>query len=197
MSVDREMRGQVLVVTLNRPERRNALDMATIRGIGEAFTEAEHDDAVRAVVLAGAGDRAFCAGMDLKDFAEAAGGGDDAAASDEPGVDALLFRFFPKPVVAAVNGAAVAGGFELVLACDVVVAAEHATFGLPEVKRGLVPGGGGTRLSNRLPFAIALELGLTGDTIDASRAAALGLVNYVVPGPEVLDAAIALAERIA
>jgi len=104
---------------------------------------------------------------------------------------------YPLPIVAAVNGTAVAGGFELLMGCDLVVAAEHAKFGVAEVKRGLIPGGGGTTLGARLPLAIALELVLTGDSIEAARAHELGIVNRVVPGADVLDTAVALASTIA
>lgn len=194
MTVLVERRRNVTVVTLNRPERRNALDGPTIRGIGQAFTDAEHDPDVGAVVLTAAGNRAFCAGMDLRAFADSG----TPLGGDGPGLEVLMGRTYPKPVIAAVNGPAVAGGFELVLACDLVVAADHATFGLPEVKRGLVAAGGGVLLlPRRLPLALALEIGLTGDPIDARRAYALGLVNRVVPGDEVLDVAIGLAEAIA
>jgi enoyl-CoA hydratase len=194
MTVDVERLGPVMVVTINRPERRNALDPATMLGVGRAFVAAETDDTVRAVVLGGAGDKAFCAGMDLKAFAEGGISMDDLP---RPGLEVLIERVFEKPVVAAVNGPALAGGFEIMLACDVVVAAEHATFGLPEVKRGLVAAGGGTRLPRRIPLAVALELGLTGGTIDAARAHALGLVNRVVPAADVRTEAIRLAEAIA
>jgi enoyl-CoA hydratase len=193
MSVDFERRGAVAIVTLNRPDARNALDPDTIRGLGRAFTEAEADEGVRAVLLTGAGDRAFCAGMDLKAFAA----GRRGAEGEGPGLEVLTRRVYPKPVIAAVNGTAVAGGFELMLACDLAVAAEHAKFGIPEVKRGLVAAGGGTRLPQRIPIAVALELGLTGNLIDAERALALGLVNRVVPAERVLDEAIGLAEEIA
>ncbi|MHB1486035.1 MAG: crotonase/enoyl-CoA hydratase family protein [Acidimicrobiales bacterium] len=194
MTVLVERRESVTIVTLNRPERRNALDGPTISGIGQAFTEAEHDPDVGAVILTAAGDRAFCAGMDLRAFADSG----TPVGTDGPGLGVLMGRTYPKPVVAAVNGPAVAGGFELVLACDLVVAADHATFGLPEVKRGLVAAGGGVLLlPRRLPLALALEMGLTGDPIDAQRAYALGLVNRVVPAGEVLDVALGLAEVIA
>ncbi|GAB2964254.1 enoyl-CoA hydratase-related protein [Amycolatopsis acidiphila] len=193
MSVLVQRHDAVTVVTINRPEARNALDAETMAGIGEALVAAEQDAEVRAVVLTGAGDRAFCAGMDLRAFA--AGG----AVIDEsrPGLEVFTERVYPKPVIAAVNGTAVAGGFELVLACDLAVVAEHAKFGLPEVKRGLVAAGGGTNLPRRIPLALALELALTGETFDAARAAALGLVNRVVPGDQVLAEALALANTIA
>ena len=194
MSVEVERLGAVTILTINRPERRNALDPATMSGIGLALTDAEFDDTVRVVVLTGAGDKAFCAGMDLKAFAE---GGISPDKLPKPGLEVLVERVFPKPVIAAVNGPALAGGFEIMLACDLVVAAEHAMFGIPEVKRGLVAAGGGTRLPRRIPLALALEFGLTGEPVDAARAQALGLVNRVVPAARVRAEAIALAEAIA
>lgn len=194
MSVEVERVGAVTVITINRPERRNALDPAAMSGIGRALVAAEQDDAVRCVVLTGAGEKAFCAGMDLKAFAEGGISPDDLP---KPGLDVLVERVYAKPVVAAVNGAALAGGFEIMLACDLVVAADHALFGLPEVKRGLVAAGGGTRLPRRVPLAVALEFGLTGEPVDAARAHRLGLVNRVVPAADVRGEAIALAEKIA
>ena len=145
------------------------------------------------MIITGAGERAFCAGMDLKEFA-------DRRRSDEPGgMDrylTFLKGLFPKPVIAAVNGAALAGGFELMLGCDLAVVAEHAIFGIPEAKRGLMAAGGGLLLPLRIPLAVALEMGLTGDPIDAGRALQLGLVNRVVPGAAVMDEALRLAGRI-
>jgi enoyl-CoA hydratase/carnithine racemase len=192
----RERRGPVLVARLNRPDARNALSPGLIREIGAALTDAESDDAVRAVVLTGTGDRAFCAGMDLRAFA----GGEQAEAGGEGsgrGFQRLIEGRLTVPVVAAVNGAAVAGGFELMMGCDVVVASSAAVFGLPEVKRGLFPAGGGTFLATRIPRAVASELLLTGDAIPAERAYELGLVNAVVSPDEVLTAAVGYAERIA
>lgn len=193
MSLERELHGPVLLLTINRPAQRNALDPATMAAIGAALAEAEQDPAIRCIVFTGAGDRAFCAGMDLKAFAQ---GGMDLK-DGKTGLEIFTQEIYPKPIVAAVNGSAVGGGFELMLACDLVVAADHAVFGTPEVKVGLFAAGGGTRLPRRIPLAIALELGLTGDLIDAGRAQALGLVNRVVPGARVLDEALALATRIA
>jgi enoyl-CoA hydratase len=193
-TVEVERLGAVTVVTINRPERRNALDPAAMSGLGRALAAAELDDAVRCVVLTGAGEKAFCAGMDLRAFAEGGISPDDLP---KPGLEVLIERVYPKPVVAAVNGAALAAGFELVMACDLVVAAQHALFGLPEVKRGLVAAGGGTRLPLRVPLAVALEIGLTGEPVDAARAHALGLVNRVVPAADVRAEALALAEAIA
>lgn len=182
--------GSVIVVRIDRPEARNALDPATCDAIADALADAAADDVVRAVVLTGTGDLAFCAGMDLKAFAK----GDHRASRITP----ILREGFPKPLVAAVNGPAVGGGFELVLACDLVVAADHAWFALPEVQRGLFPAGGGAVvLPRRLPLSIALEVGLTGARLDASRAEALGLVNRLVPAAAVLDTAVALAKEAA
>lgn len=186
----------VLVLTLNRPEARNALSPELMGALSDRLRQAAEDDAVRAVVLTGAGEKAFCAGMDLRAFSEAKQSGDGSGA----GFDALLWFYkggFPKPVVGAANGPALAGGLELLLAADLVVAAEHATFGIPEVKRGLFAAGGGTALSVRIPLAVALEMGLTGDAIDASKAHAVGLVNRVVPADQLLDTAIELARKIA
>src|SRR3954468_20254644 len=183
----------VLVLTMNRPEARNALNRDLYRAIGDAFVHAETDPDVRAIVLTGAGDEAFCAGMDLKAFAA----GEPIGPGDGPGTTVFVERCYPKPIVAAVNGAAVAGGFGVMLGCDIIVAAEHATFGLPEVKRGLVGVGATTRASLRLPPAVTLELALTGEPMDAQRALHYGLVNRVVPAAEVLPLAIAIAEQIA
>ncbi len=168
--------------------------------LAETFAELETDDAVNAIVLTGAGDRAFCAGMDLKEFA--AGGGGGAQIATEPADDTAVHHQvvsweYPKPLVAALNGAAVGGGFEILMACDLAVAAEHVKFGLAEVKRGLMPGGGGTLLATRIPLTIALEITLTGETFDAARALELGLVNRVVPAGSEVDEAVALAEMIA
>jgi enoyl-CoA hydratase/carnithine racemase len=192
----REPRGAVLVLRLNRPEARNALSSELISELGLGLQAAEDDADVRCVVLTGTGDRAFCAGMDLRDFAAGA-----TPTEDQRRGMALFGRFVrgdvTVPVVGAANATAVAGGFELLLGCDVVVASEAARFGLPEVRRGLFAAGGGVFVSTRIPLAAALELTLTGDPIDAARAYALGLVNQVVAPDEVLDAAIDLAERIA
>jgi enoyl-CoA hydratase len=194
MSVLVEQEGAVLVVTLNRPEQRNALDGPTMSGIGRAFTDAAGDDGIAAVILTGAGDKVFCAGMDLKAFAS--GGG--VRADEGPGLEVLMGGTFPKPVIAAANGSAVAGGFELLLSCDLVVAADHAVFGIPEVKRGLVAAGGGVlQIPRRIPLAQALELGLTGEPVDAARALGMGLINRVVPADQVRAEALRLADAIA
>ncbi|MGW0176537.1 enoyl-CoA hydratase-related protein [Rhodococcus sp. NPDC003322] len=195
MSVRVQRDGSVLVVTLDRPDRHNALDSATVTGLGLALAAAESDDAVAAVVLTGAGERTFCSGLDLEEFARTRSA---PRATDGPGLATLLNRTYPKPLIAAANGSAFAAGLELLLACDLVVAAEHAEFGIPEVRRGLVAAGGGiVHLARRLPLAIALEMGLTGASLDAARACALGLVNRVVPAAEVGAEALRLARAVA
>jgi enoyl-CoA hydratase len=199
----RERRGGVEILTLNRPEKRNALNKELLAALADTFAELETDDDVKAVVLTGAGDRAFCAGMDLSEFAAGGGGGSAVAApsaDDDHAVPArhqIVSWEYPKPIVAALNGATVGGGFEIMMACDLVVAAEHVKFGLAEVKRGLMPGGGGTLLATRIPLTIALEITLTGETFDSARALELGLVNRVVPAGREVEEALALAELIA
>ena len=203
MILEREQHGLVQVLRLNRPEAANSLNPEMLRELGRAFHESDTDDATQVLVLTGAGERIFCAGMDLRAFSESEqgsgrGSGGGAADADADVPAPFNFRTLPaKPVIAAVNGAAVGGGFELALACDLVVAADTARFGLPEVKRGLIAGGGGTLLGTRLPLSLALEVALTGELIDAQRAASWGLVNRVVPATELLDAALGLAQTIA
>jgi enoyl-CoA hydratase len=188
----RERRGHVELLTINRPEARNAMNRAAAVALSDALDDCESDDDVWVVVLTGAGDKAFSAGMDLKAFATG-----EFPITDK-GFGGLTQRDFPKPLIAAANGSALAGGFELMLSCDMVVAADHAKFGIPEAARGLVAGAGGLiRLPKRVPLAIAYELALTAEPIDAARAYELGLVNRVVPGAEVIAAALELAERIA
>jgi enoyl-CoA hydratase len=195
MILERSQFGLVQVLTLNRPEAANSLNPELLDALGQAFHEIATDDATQVVVLTGAGERIFCAGMDLRAFSE--GGGGTARERDESAPKYDPKNLSPKPVIAAVNGAAVGGGFELALSCDLVVAAETARFGLPEVKRGLIAGGGGTLLGTRLPLSLALEVALTGELISATQASIWGLVNRVVPALELLDASLALAATIA
>jgi enoyl-CoA hydratase/carnithine racemase len=187
----RERRGPVLVVRLNRPEARNALTPALMRGVGAAVDEAESDPEIRVMVLTATGDRAFCAGMDLRSFASGA----DMGTGD--GYRRLAQGDVTVPVIGAANGTATGGGLELLLGCDLIVAAEPAKFGFPEVKRGLFPAGGGTSIGTRVPLAVALEMTLTGELVTAGRAYEIGLVNAVVPPDSVLPTALALAQRIA
>jgi enoyl-CoA hydratase len=195
MILERSQFGLVQVLTLNRPEAANSLNPELLDALGLAFHEIATDDATQVVVLTGAGERIFCAGMDLRAFSE--GGGGTARERDESAPKYDAKNLSQKPVIAAVNGAAVGGGFELALSCDLVVAAESARFGLPEVKRGLIAGGGGTLLGTRLPLSLALEVALTGELISAAQASTWGLVNRVVPAAELLDASLALAATIA
>ena len=191
----RERRGNVEVLTINRPEARNAINGAVSKAMSATMDELAADDTCWVVVVTGSGDKAFSAGMDLKAFSSGEGG-DIIGASG--GFGGLTQRDFPKPIIAAVNGSALAGGFEIMLSCDLVVAADHATFGIPEAKRGLIAGAGGLiRMPKRLPRAIALEQAMTGEAIDVERAYALGLVNKVVPADQLMTEAIALAERVA
>lgn len=190
-----ERRDHVLVLTINRPDQRNAVDHDVCHLIGTALEEAENDPDVRCIVVTGSGDIAFSAGLDLK-----------ALFRGEPmlpkGMEHWNFagftrHFTSKPTIAAVNGAALGGGSELALACDLIVAVQSASFGLPEVKRGLLAGGGGVfRIGEVLPRKIALELLFTGEPMSAADAARWGLVNRVVPTGQALEAALELAARI-
>ncbi len=182
----------VAVITINRPEARNAVNGDVARGIAAATDEFDSRADVRVMVLTGAGGT-FCAGMDLKGFLAG-----DAPMAPGRGFGGIAERPPAKPVIAAVEGYALAGGFELVLACDLVVASEEAKFGLPEVRRGLVAGAGGLlRLPSRIPYHIAMEIALTGEHFPASRLAEAGLVNRLVPAGEALAAAKELAGRVA
>src|SRR4051795_11069217 len=191
--VEFERRDHIALLTLNRPEARNAINPEVSQTMARFLDEIETDPELRTVVVTGRGE-VFSAGADLKGVAS---GGANDIARGKGGFAGLVTRDFPKPIIAAVNGPALAGGFEIVLSCDLVVAADSARFGIPEVKRGLMAAAGGLiRLPKRVPLAIALELAMTGDSVDAERALQLGLVNRVVPVGRVVDEAIALAERI-
>jgi enoyl-CoA hydratase len=192
----RERRGVVSIARLNRPDARNALTPGLLAAIGTAIVEAETDPDVRVLVITGTGDRAFCAGMDLRAFSrgEAMATGDDEATA---AYRRLTGGEVSVPLVGAANATAVAGGFELLLGCDLIVASSQAQFGFPEVKRGLFPAGGGTTIGTRVPLSIALEMTMTGVSISAARAYELGLVNAVVPPDEVLSTALEFADRIA
>jgi len=191
--VEFEKRNNVAILTLNRPDARNAISPEVSQAMAQHLDEIEADPALRIVVITGRGE-VFSAGADLKVVAQ---GRADDIARGKGGFAGIVSRDFPKPVIGAVNGPALAGGFEIVLSCDLVVAADTARFGIPEVKRGLMAAAGGLiRLPKRVPLAIALELAMTGDPIDAARALQLGLVNRVVPAASVLDEALALTDRI-
>lgn len=190
-----ERRGNVMVITINRPQARNAVNAAVSTAVGDALQQADHDPQVRAVIITGAGDKSFCAGADLKAIARREN--IYHPEHGEWGFAGYVHHFIDKPTIAAVNGTAFGGGTELALASDLVVAADSAQFGLPEVKRGLIAAAGGVfRIVEQLPRKIALELLFTGEPMSAADAARWGLINQVVPDGTVLDAALALAERV-
>lgn len=181
----------IRVVTLNRPHARNAIDFGTAVRIEAAVDEFERDAGLRALIITGAGST-FCAGMDLKAFLRG-----ERPSTEGRGFAGVVERPPSKPLIAAVEGYALAGGFEIVLACDLVVASETARFALPEVKRGLVAAGGGLiRLPGRLPLHRAMELALTGRIIDAPTADRYGLINRLAPAGTALDVALELATEV-
>lgn len=189
-----ELKDGVLIVTINRNERRNAIDAETSAAMEEILNNAEKNSEVRVIILTGAGERSFCAGEDLAAFDEAG----ECQTIMAHGFAGMTERVSSKPIICAANGTAVAGGLEIALACDLIVAAEHARFGLSEVKVGLLATSGGLiRLSRDIPRKIAMEMCLTGTLISAERAREAGLVNYVVPAEQVLDKALELAHTIA
>lgn len=203
MTLRTEIKGALLVVTLDRPEARNALNAEMREGLIETWRRFRDDEALRVAVLTGAGGAAFCAGADLKDVGDYYRSMTPAERREhgerEPGLGGLTRNFDPrKPVIAAINGACLAGGLEIALACDIRIAAEHATFGLPEVRRGILPGAGGTqRLPRALPFGVAMEMILTGAPIDAEAALRWGLVSRLAPAAELMNCAIDIAGKIA
>ena len=186
-----ERRGRILVVTINRPDQRNAVNAAVANGIAAAMDELDGDDDLSLGILTGAGG-GFCAGMDLKAFVT----GESPWAGDR-GFAGITQRAADKPLIAAIEGFAVAGGLEVALACDLLVAARGAKLGIPEVKRSLVAAGGALlRLPRALPRPVAMELALTGDPITAERGQELGVINRLAEPGQALEEALALAERI-
>ncbi len=198
-----EKDGAIATVTLNRPKAHNAISAELGRALGEATADFESDDELRVMIVTGAGDKAFCSGADLKtaipqvtSMASESTALADNTAWAEAGAG-RPFSDVTKPIVAAVNGYALAGGTELLLGTDIRVASEHATFGLPEPHWGLVPfGGSHVRLPQQVPWARAMEILLTGDPVTAPEALAIGLINRVVPHAELMPTAAAIAERI-
>jgi enoyl-CoA hydratase len=188
--------GRVAVITINRPEKRNALNIKTREEGAAALDELAEDNDVRVVVITGAGDKAFIAGADIAEFA-----GRTAVMQRDVMLGRSLFTaidLFPKPVIAMVNGYCLGGGCELALACDLRIASETASFGQPEINLGIIPGGGGTqRLTRLIGEGKAMEMILTGDIIDAKTAFTLGLANMVVPAAELEANTMEIANRIA
>jgi enoyl-CoA hydratase len=191
-----ERRDRVAIITINRPERRNALNIKTREEGAAALEELRGDDSVGVVVLTGAGDKAFIAGADIAEFA-----GRTAISQRAVMAGRSLFNAidtFPKPIIAMINGYCLGGGCEVALACDIRIASDNASFGQPEINLGIIPGGGGTqRLTRLVGEGKAMELILTGEIIDAQTAFAIGLVNHVVPLDQLETKTMQIANRIA
>ncbi|UUZ62758.1 enoyl-CoA hydratase-related protein [Polaromonas sp. P1-6] len=187
----------IALITINRPERLNAMDAEHYQGLSRAWCTVRDDPAIRVAIITGAGERSFTTGADIKSFLTAPPTMAEMWLTQR---DQLLNRGLEvwKPVVAAVNGYCLGGGMTLMLATDIRIAASHATFSLAEVKRGVIPGNGGTqRVLDQLPYAVAMEMLLTGDGMDAIAAERWGLINKVVPAAELLDTAYTYARKIA
>ncbi|MDB5672438.1 MAG: enoyl-CoA hydratase [Alphaproteobacteria bacterium] len=190
-----ERRGALLILTIAREDRRNSLDSRTSAALDAAIEAGERDAGISVIILTGAGERAFCSGMDMKEAAEV---GPGSGLIPGRGFGGITERRRTKPLIAAINGAAVAGGFEIALTCDIVIAADHAIFALAEVKRGMFAFAGVVqRLARMVPRQTALALILTGEPVTAARMFELGLVSEVVPGIELKGRSIALGETIA
>jgi enoyl-CoA hydratase len=187
-----ERRGRVLLITLNRPDARNSVNAELAHGIADALEELDGDDELQVGVLTGAG-KGFCAGMDLKAFVRG-----ESPHVEGRGFAGITQRSADKPLIAAIEGFAVAGGLEVALSCDLIVAARGAKLGIPEVKRSLVAAGGALlRLPRRIPYHAAMEMALTGDPISAERGHELGLVNRLADPEHAVDVALELADAIA
>ncbi len=191
-----EKKGRIAYVTINRPERMNAVAPATSRELRQAFSAFRDDDELWVAILTGAGEKAFSAGADLVAMAQALASGDSGLMDVPFGGITRDFEIW-KPMIAAINGYCLAGGLELALRCDIRLAAEHATFGLPEPTRAIIPGAGGTqRLPRAIPLAFAMEILLTGGRIDAQTALRWGLVSRVLPPAELMPKAEEIANAI-
>ena len=193
MVIEYETRGRVAIITLNRPEARNAVNAAVASGLEKALDDYEADPNLWAAILKANG-KAFCAGADLKEIAAGNAGG---LSTEKGGFAGIVSRDRTKPLIAAVTGSALAGGTEIALSCDIIIAAETTVFGLPEVKRSLIAAAGGLfRLPRAIGMAPALECILTGDPLSSERAYQLGMVNKTCPEDDVLDEALKMADRI-
>jgi len=190
-----ERRGRIAVITINRPEALNAINAQVWTEMGYALEEYARDTTLWCAIITGAGERSFCAGADLKALSR----GEQIVPTEGEkwGFAGIVKHYIKKPIIAAVNGFALGGGTEIALACDLIVASEKASFGLPEVKRGILAGAGGLlRLPRQIPLKIALECILTGEALSAEEAKKWGLINRVVPHESVLEEAIQLANKI-
>jgi enoyl-CoA hydratase/carnithine racemase len=191
----RERIDRIEIIRINRPEARNAINTKVNHALADAFDELEKDRGVAAIILTGVGDKAFCAGVDLKEVNQL--GNEDVFRQASGGFAGIVQRTMPQVLIAAVNGFAIGGGLEIMLACDLAVASETATFGSPEAYLGILADGGAmVRLPRQLPLPIAKEILLLGERFPASRAYELGLVNRVVPQAQVMDIALAMARRV-
>jgi len=193
-----EKKDHIAVLTMNRPEARNAMNATMRKEMGEVLADFKDDNDSWVLILTGAGDKAFSAGMDLKEMSARLSGG-ASAVEDESKIPSLIAGNIDiwKPIIAAINGVAVGGGLETALACDIRIAAAGVQMGLSEPKRGIIPGGGGmARLPRLVNLGAALEIMMTADLITAEEAYRIGLVNHVVPGNELMDAAFKMAGRM-
>ena len=194
-----EKKGRIAYVTLNRPEVLNALTEAHWQQLANTWRTLDDDPDVWVIIITGSGERAFCTGQDLKDVANE---GPDAwrgaySVESPPGMPNMYEMYTATPAIAAINGFCIAGGLEIALSCDIRVAAEHAQFGLQEVRWGIIPSGGGVdRLPRAMPMCIAMEMLLTGGRIDAQEAYRTGLINRVVAADQVMSTAEEIAEKI-
>ena len=187
----------ILWITFDDPASRNAMDAETMQQLADTWRHLSADDALRVAVITGAGDKSFCAGANLKKLVPKIQAGELKAADNQEAYMKGDIEPVDKPVIAAINGDCMGGGFEVMLSTDIRITADHARFGLPEVNWGLFPGGGGTvRLPRQVPRAIAMEIMMSGEFFDAARAYEIGLINRVVPAAELEEAALAMAKRI-
>lgn len=186
--------GHIAVMTINRPEARNALTTEMLAAMDASFDDFQKDDDLHVAVLTGAGDKSFCSGMDLAEAIPLLNAGDELGYEDHT---KRPFSDVFKPIITAVNGYCIAGGLEFMQGTDIRIAAEHAVFGLGEIRFGLIPTGGShVRLPRQIPWAVAMELLLTGENIDAKRAYDIGLINKIVPKEDLMSEAMKLAEKI-
>jgi len=189
-----ERRGAVLEVTLDRP-KANAIDLSTSRIMGDVFKEFRDDDSLRVAIITGAGEKFFCPGWDLKAAADGDEVDGDYGVGGFGGLQEL--RGLNKPVIAAVNGICCGGGLEWALSADIILAADHASFALPEIRSGTVADAASVKLPKRIPYHIAMEMLLTGRWIEAEEAARWGMINRIVPGADLMSEAHALADHLA
>jgi enoyl-CoA hydratase len=195
MPIDYEKKGHIALVTINRPEKMNCLNQEHLEELGRRWLHFKEDDEMWVGILTGAGDKAFCAGADLRELIPKMNAGELPILVTVPGFLKNIHCF--KPIIAAVNGFCLAGGTEMLQGTDIRIAAEEAIFGIPEVQWALFPAAGSTvRLSRQIPYCWAMEMLLTGEPITAQQALQIGLINRVVPRAELMDTAMAVAERL-